>query len=139
LATPDQQSKKQPTKITPDKTPDKTPKPQPTVVAQPVALGVKKPVKKPLEIFFSQYSRFRYQPKNSSILEFYRLCDEYGWRKWGAEREAARDKFDLAMKNQFNYLYGTDEKDINNWIKLCCVLSIDPLPNSIWKCREVSS
>jgi hypothetical protein len=116
-------------------TPDKIPRPQPAVVAQP---GVKKP-KKPLEIFFSQYSRFQYRPRNSSVIEFYRLCKEYGWKKEDSEKKAARQKFDLAMTKEFNSLYGSDENDINNWYKLCHVLSIDPVPSTLKECRAVSS
>ena len=43
------------------------------------------------------------------------------------------------MKKEFDDLYGSDEKDINNWHKLCYVLKIDPAPDTLWKCRAVSS
>jgi hypothetical protein len=108
---------------------------QPTIVAQPVALGVKKP----LEIFFSQYPEFQYQPGSSSVIEFNRLCREYGWKRDDLLKKAARHKFDLAMKMEFDSLYGSDEKDINNWYKLCHVLSIDPVPSTLKECRAVSS
>ena len=52
--------------------------------------------------------------------------------------EAARQDFDLAMKKEFDSLYGSDEKDIKNWYKLCHVLRIDPVPNTLKKCRTVS-
>ncbi|KAH9066262.1 hypothetical protein EDB87DRAFT_1590010 [Lactarius vividus] len=39
------------------------------------------------------------------------------------------------MKKEFEKLYGSDEKDINNWLKLCFVLSIDPAPDTLQKCR----
>ncbi len=42
------------------------------------------------------------------------------------------------MKKEFNNLYGSDEKDINNWHKLCFVLRINPLPNTLEKSRAVS-
>jgi hypothetical protein len=137
--TRNQSSKKQGVK----KIPNKTPKPQPpqppnkNVVAQPVPLAALD-IRKPLKIFFSQYSKFQYQPGRSSVLEFYRLCKEYGWKRDSPKKETARDDFDRAMKKEFNSLYGSDEKDINNWYKLCHILSIDPLPNTTKKCRAVS-
>ena len=96
-------------------------------------------VKNPLKIFFSQYPKFRYKPGNSSITEFNRLCKEYKWDKKDPEKEAARRGFNHAMKKEFDSLYGSDEKDINNWHKLCYVLSIDPVPKALSDCRAVSS
>lgn len=128
MATPEQSVKKRHTKM-------QTPSQQPTIIAQPVALGVTKP----LEIFFSQYPKFQYRPGRSSVTEFYRLCKEYRWKKEDPEKEAARHEFDRAMKKEFDSLYGSDEKDINNWYKLCHVLSIDPVPTTLKECRAVSS
>lgn len=119
------------------KVPDETPKPQPTnrdVVSQPVVLGVKKP----MEIFFSQYPEFRYQPGCSSVSEFRRLCKKYQWEKDGPEKQVARYEFNLAMKMEFDSLYGSDENDIDNWYKLCHILSIDPVPDTVRECRAVS-
>jgi hypothetical protein len=139
--TPGKTLKPQPTKTTgrtpvphPNKmTPDKAPTPQHT----------KNGVTQPLERYFSQYSRFQYQPTRSPTIEFKRLCREYGWIKGdGSEAEKlenARHGFSLAMKKEFDSLYGSDEKDIKNWYKLCHVLRIDPAPKTIRECREVSS
>ncbi len=93
----------------------------------------------PLKIFFSQYPKFQYQPRNSPITEFNRLCKEYRWMQDSAEKKAARCEFNLAMKKEFDALYGTDEKDINNWHKLCHVLSVDPTPKTLKECRAVSA
>lgn len=43
------------------------------------------------------------------------------------------------MKKEFDTLYGSDEKDINNWFKLCHVLRIDPVPDTLKECRAVSA
>ncbi len=94
---------------------------------------------KRLETFFSQYPKFQYQPGSSSVPEFHRLCKEYNWKRDDPKRKAARHKFSLIMKEEFDALYGSDEKDINNWHKLCYVLRIDPAPNTVEKCRAVSS
>ena len=93
----------------------------------------------PLKIFFSKYSKFHYQPRNSPTTEFNRLCEEYRWEKRSAERKDAREEFNIAIKMEFNSLYGSDENDINNWYKLCHVLRIDPVPNTLKKCHEVSA
>jgi len=102
------------------------------VVVQPLG------VETPLEGFFSQYSEFQFQPLNSPVAEFKRLCKEYHWKKKDdPEREAARDGFNTAIKKEFVDLYGSDENDINNWQKLCRVLKIDPVPDTLGGCRAV--
>lgn len=94
----------------------------------------RKTSKQPLKIFFSRYSKFQYQPQNSPTVEFNRLCEEYRWKPDSAEKEAARRDFNDAMKKEFDLLYGSDEKNINNWYKLCHVLRIDPVPNTLKEC-----
>jgi hypothetical protein len=93
----------------------------------------------PLKRFFSRYSKFQYQPRNSPTAEFNRLCEECGWKQDSAEKKDARDEFKFAMKQEFDSLYGSDENDINNWYKLCHVLRIDPVPNTLKECRAVSA
>jgi hypothetical protein len=90
----------------------------------------------PLEAFFSQYPNFQYDPSNSPVAEFYRLCGTYHWK--GHEKKDAREAFHNAMKEEFDDLYGSDETDINNWHKLCYVLRIDPAPDTLRECRAVS-
>ncbi|KAH9173557.1 hypothetical protein EDB89DRAFT_1958493 [Lactarius sanguifluus] len=109
------------------------PRPQPrrkkNIIIQPLG------VETPLEGFFSQFSNFQSQPSNSPIVEFDRLCETYQWERNDPERKAAREEFQIAMRKEFDNLYGSDEKDIKNWHKLCYVLRIDPVPNTLWKCR----
>ena len=84
----------------------------------------------PLERFFVQYPEFRYDPSKPPVAEFNRLYKEY--------RQDARHEFDSVIKREFYNLYGTDEKDINNWHKLCRALRIDPIPDTLKKSRAVS-
>jgi hypothetical protein len=93
----------------------------------------------PLKDFFSRYSKFQYEPRNSPISEFNRLCKEFRWKKDSAEKKEAHSDFEVAIKKEFDSLYGSDEKDINNWYKLCHVLRIDPVPDTVKKCRAVSA
>ncbi|KAI9446048.1 hypothetical protein H4582DRAFT_1903111 [Lactarius indigo] len=109
--------------------PESIPRPQPRIIVRPLG------VETPLEKFFSQYPKFLFQPSNSPVAEFNRLCEAYHWKRRDQEREAAREEFQFAMKKEFDDLYGSDEKDINNWLKLCFVLRIDPAPDTLRKCR----
>jgi len=105
------------------------------------ASGNKKVIVRPLGVstrldkFFSQYTKFNYLPLNSPVAEFNRLCEEYGWKR--DKKENARHQFDAAIKKEFGNLYGSDEKDINNWHKLCRVLRIYPIPDTLEACRAV--
>jgi len=95
-------------------------------------------VSTPLEKFFSQYTKFNYLPLNSPVAEFNRLCEEYGWGKRDKKKKKdARYEFNDAIKKEFGDLYGSDEKDINNWHKLCHVLRVDPVPDTLRECRAV--
>ena len=84
----------------------------------------------PLEGFFSRYPDFKYKPSSSPKVEFDRLCELL--------TKPARDAFSIALKEEFNHLYGLDERDIKNWHKLCHVLRIRPAPKTPRKCRAVS-
>ncbi|KAH9023979.1 hypothetical protein EDB85DRAFT_1989090 [Lactarius pseudohatsudake] len=109
--------------------PGSIPRPQPSIIVRPLG------VKTPLEGFFSQYPNFQPEPSNSPVVEFERLCEVYRWKRKNPKREAAREEFHFAMKKEFDHLYGSDKKDINNWLKLCFVLRIDPAPDTLRKCR----
>jgi hypothetical protein len=92
----------------------------------------------PLESFFSEYPTFRPQPSNSPVVEFDRLCKLNRWKKDDPERDFARKAFHVAMKKEFDDLYGSNEHDIKNWHKLCHVLRINPVPDTLQECRAVS-
>lgn len=89
--------------------------------------------------FFTKYPNFPYNPKRGVAEEYYRMCDFFAWDKDDVEREEARREFKDAMVIQFNSLYGTDVANIENWHKLCIALYIEPLPETIHDCKEVSS
>ncbi|KAH8995427.1 hypothetical protein EDB92DRAFT_1794906 [Lactarius akahatsu] len=113
--------------------PPQTKKPQPrqkkTIIVQPLG------VRTPLDGFFSRYPKFLLQPSESPVVEFNRLCKTYNWKENNRKKNAAREAFQIAMKKEFDNLYGSDEKDIKNWQKLCYVLRIDPVPDTLWTCR----
>ncbi|KAF7424607.1 hypothetical protein PC9H_009915 [Pleurotus ostreatus] len=78
--------------------------------------------------FFANYPEFQYNPAKSAILEFNRLCKS--WRK------KAHQDFKDAMVKEFNDIYGTDESNIDSWRKICIVLDIDPLPDTVQEARD---
>ncbi|KAF7424603.1 hypothetical protein PC9H_009911 [Pleurotus ostreatus] len=97
---------------------------------------VRNPTGANFSTFFANYAGFRYNPGNSAILEFYRLCDFNHWDRDDPERERAHKAFKDALVKEFNDIYGTDEKDINSWHKICTVVNIDPLPDTLRKARD---
>ena len=91
----------------------------------------------PLEKFFSQYTKFQYLLLNSPVAKFKHLCEEYGWENDDDEKKNAHHEFNVAIKKEFGDLYGSDEKDITNWHKLCHVLRVDPVPDTLKECHSV--
>ncbi|KAI0263439.1 hypothetical protein BC834DRAFT_827594 [Gloeopeniophorella convolvens] len=90
-----------------------------------------------LQQFFAQYPDFDYDPEESPPREFDRMCNAFEWRGLHRpEKNAAREAFHTAMKDDFKTLYGSDEKDIRNWKKLCHVLRIEPAPETLSACRK---
>lgn len=87
--------------------------------------------------FFDDYPEFDYDPENSSIREFYRLCDSKGWERKDPERKKVFQVFKDALVKEFNGIYGTDENDIDSWHKICTVLDIHPLPDTLKEARDV--
>jgi hypothetical protein len=94
--------------------------------------------KRPLEVFFSKYPNFRSQPSDSPVAEFKRLCKLHDWERDNPEREFARKVFHIAMKREFDHIYGSDEHGIKSWHLLCDVLGIHPVPDTLRECRAVS-
>ena len=96
--------------------------------------------KTPLEGFFSRYPNYKYRPSKSPKVEFDRLCNLYAseWEEEDWKRRDARRAFNTALKEEFDVLYGLDEHDIKNWHKLCHVLRIIPVPDTLQECRAVS-
>ena len=69
----------------------------------------------PLEVFFSQYPNFKYDPSESAPLEFDRLCTVEKMVIGQRKRHAAYMAFNHALTLQFNANYGTDAGSLNSW------------------------
>ena len=62
-----------------------------------------------------------------------------GWGGYNPNREEAHEAFKDALVKEFNDIYGTDENDINSWHKICVVVGLDPLPDTLEEARDVST
>jgi hypothetical protein len=91
----------------------------------------------PLDKFFARYPGFEYNSSASASLEFYRLCDEFGWDREDEARQCAHDNFKDALVQQFNHIYGTNQDDLTSWRTLCQIVHISPIPDALQSCREV--
>jgi hypothetical protein len=93
----------------------------------------------PLDTFFATYPKFEYDSSASAPLEFYRMCDEFGWDRENKEREQASRDFKDALVKQFNDIYGTNVNDLTSWRTLCQIVHVSPIPDTLESCREVEA
>lgn len=85
--------------------------------------------------FFNKWPEFDYQGEAELTREFWRLCRE---KQWGQEeRQEAKDDLRNAMVERFNEIYGTNEKELEAWKKLCRDVHVDPIPNTVAECQKV--
>ncbi|KAF8880361.1 WD40-repeat-containing domain protein [Gymnopilus junonius] len=91
----------------------------------------------PLEDFFAEYPLFTYNGNVAPTSEFYRLCSFFGWKRGDNNREDAYQSFRIALTEQFNTVYGTDAESLEGWQLLCAKVGVDPIPDSLKKCREI--
>ncbi|KAG8699826.1 hypothetical protein FRC09_006353 [Ceratobasidium sp. 395] len=91
--------------------------------------------------FFNKYPEFNYDPSRPVMDEFCRMCDMF-WPsrsdRDNPERTDAREGIRDALVQQFNVIYGKNEKSLSAWQNLCDVLQLADVPNDLNACREVS-
>jgi ribosomal 50S subunit-associated protein YjgA (DUF615 family) len=85
--------------------------------------------------FFSKWPEFDYHREAEVIKEFKRLCRKKQWSP--DERQDVKLDFRNAMVQRFNEIYGTDEKDLEAWKKLCRDVHVNPIPNTLDECEKV--
>lgn len=88
-----------------------------------------------METFFSQYENFSRNPEAGLIKEFNRLAVTQRWSQH--DKQNFRKTFRSAMVDEFNLRYGIDDKSLASWQNLCRVFNIQPIPESINKCKKV--
>lgn len=96
----------------------------------------------PLAAFFAFYSPFRYNRTSRSHDEYRRLCASFGWptrrqQDHHAERDEAWEGFRIAMVEAFNRTFGGDENDIEAWGRMCVLVGMEHIPNTLEARREV--
>ncbi|KAK7418831.1 hypothetical protein QQX98_003693 [Neonectria punicea] len=89
----------------------------------------------PIDDFFAQYPRFRYRRNAHFWDEFYRMCGQFKGTWDGADRDSAKAGFRVAMVEQFNSAFGTDENDLESWQRLCRILGVG-VPTTLKECRQ---
>lgn len=58
--------------------------------------------------------------------------------RWSTERHnEAKKAFHVALVKEFNWIYGTNEHDIQSWRILFRVLGIAPIPETRAECHKV--
>ena len=102
----------------------------------------------PLDAFFLSFSGFQYDPSMPVVASFYSLRRGLeNWSDWdgrspGTWREYEEDvdiRYQAALTKEFNLWFGGTVDDIRSWHSLCRAVAIHPLPNSIKRCRSVST
>ena len=91
----------------------------------------------PLDDFFADYPTFAYDRTKPVMAEFKRMCLQLGWNVGRGSGRAAHRAFKDALTRQFNEIYGTDIHSFEPWKKLCQILQISPIPETITECRKV--
>ncbi|KAG5961367.1 hypothetical protein E4U56_003927 [Claviceps arundinis] len=91
----------------------------------------------PMDLFFSRYSHFDYNPHSQVWSEYNRLCGYFRWDKGSPTEKTARKLFRQALVDEFGAIYGVDDNKLDVLQKLCEKLEINPLPQSIADCKEV--
>jgi hypothetical protein len=99
----------------------------------------------PLDTFFARYKTFTLadskDPEFSLITEFSRLAIHKKWSSNSRNYLRARRAFREAMIEEFNIVFGINERDLSSWQRLCLVVwvSLEKIPTSITQCRKVFS
>ncbi|TGZ80176.1 hypothetical protein EX30DRAFT_307838, partial [Ascodesmis nigricans] len=85
--------------------------------------------------FFADYQSFRYDPAQPYNEQFEALAAHRRWSTDGNTYNNARERFQQAMADAFEYDFGSQDTDYNAWVRLCNAMGIEPVPPSITQCR----
>ncbi|KAE8148528.1 hypothetical protein BDV25DRAFT_141721 [Aspergillus avenaceus] len=89
-----------------------------------------------IDTFFAQYPGFAYSRDQPIHAEFYRMCDDFRWRKDEPERERAWKLFRIAVVQAFNSTVGSDANDLASWQRICLCLGISPMPKGLHNAQQ---
>ncbi|KAJ4169987.1 hypothetical protein NW754_006131 [Fusarium falciforme] len=77
----------------------------------------KKEKDSPIDLFFAKYPEFDYVGDKPLWDEFVRMGQHFKWQ--GPKKAQVKNDFRNALLEEFDYVYGTDESNLENWGKLC--------------------
>lgn len=106
-----------------------------TVKAEPTEIKAERQEK--IEAYFARFPAFDYSDSQEIMSQFMTLSQSQNWKK--EERLEERASLQRAVVRQFNEIYGEDEASLEGWQELCRTMRIDPIPESVDECREVTS
>ncbi|KAI1464573.1 uncharacterized protein F4812DRAFT_467163 [Daldinia caldariorum] len=102
----------------------------------PIAIRLLQTETKPMEEFFAQYPEFHHNETKPLWSQFRALCKHYRWERDSSERRQAHDQFRDAMISEFGRIYGNDSTSLSSWQKLCQVLRIKRIPDTVADCLQ---
>lgn len=95
-----------------------------------------------IDEFFIQYLGFAYRRGQPVYVEFYHMCDIFGWHrqpngKFPVAREKAWGLFRIAIVQAFNSTFGADANSLATWQRICRCLGVSPVPENLHEARQV--
>ncbi|KAI9701769.1 MAG: hypothetical protein M1836_001112 [Candelina mexicana] len=87
----------------------------------------------PTSDFLAAFVDFTPDPTAALADEFERLAVHNGWDRTDDEYRENRGRF---YASEFDEHWGTDATKLQNWQALCAEVKIEPVPQTITKCRK---
>ncbi|KAF8598043.1 hypothetical protein BDV93DRAFT_561732 [Ceratobasidium sp. AG-I] len=90
-----------------------------------------------LKEFFARYSEFDYQEFKPYVGEFLRMRDHFQWGRRGKRYKSAKKAFREATLEQFNNIYGMDNKDMATLKTLFATIEAADMPEDAKACKKL--
>ncbi|KAG6053971.1 hypothetical protein E4U17_004207 [Claviceps sp. LM77 group G4] len=90
----------------------------------------------PIDLFFSQYHQFNYDPHSKVWREFNRMLNFFHWTVGSEKEKKARNLFRQALVDEFGANYGESDDKLDVLQRLCQKLEIEPMRQSITACKK---
>ena len=95
-----------------------------------------------IDELFIQYLGFAYQREQPVYVEFYRMCDIFGWHKqsnggFPVAREKSWALFRIAIVQAFNSTFGAEANSLASWQRICRCLGLYPVPENLHEAQQV--
>jgi uncharacterized protein YlaI len=90
----------------------------------------------PLDLFFSSFPTFNYDPSLPPATSYAYLREHEGWQRGDLASNDAWGRYQDALEGELRMWYGA-ENDLTAWHALCRAVGIEPLPPTCEQCVEV--